>query len=57
MIRSIVRICLLVLLLLSVGSAAAAQEESYDSPLRPGDVLRISVWPDDQLGGERKVEI
>jgi len=57
MIRSVVRACLLVPLLLSVGRPALAQEESYDSPLRPGDVLRISVWPDSQLGGEFPVEV
>jgi polysaccharide export outer membrane protein len=57
MIRSVVRTCLLVLLLLSVGGPAVAQEQSYDSPLRPGDVLRISVWPDAQLSGEFPVEV
>jgi len=57
MIRSVARACLLVALLFSVGSPALAQEESYDSPMRPGDVLRISVWPDDQLGGEFPVEV
>ena len=57
MIRSAVRACLLLVMLLASGSPAVAQEESYDSPLRPGDVLRISVWPDSQLGGEFPVEI
>jgi protein involved in polysaccharide export with SLBB domain len=27
-----------------------------ESVIRPGDVLRISVWPDDKLGGEFPVE-
>ena len=57
MIRSAVRKCLLTLVFLSVGNFAVAQEGSYDSPLRPGDVLRISVWPDAQLGGEFPVEL
>jgi polysaccharide export outer membrane protein len=57
MIRSGVRSCLLVLLLLVSASSAIAQEASYDSPLRPGDALRISVWPDSELGGEFPVEV
>lgn len=48
---------LLCLLLAAAAAPAMAQEESYDSPLRPGDVLRISVWPDAQLGGEFPVEV
>jgi polysaccharide export outer membrane protein len=56
MIRSIVRIGLLGLTLGAVAAPALAQE-NYDYPLRPGDVLRISVWPDAQLGGEFPVEV
>jgi len=56
MIRFVVRTCLLTLLLCSVGSPAGAQEGIFDSPLRPGDVLRISVWPDSELSGEFPVE-
>jgi len=57
MVRSAVCKCLLALALLSVGSSAIAQDGGYDSPLRPGDVLRISVWPDAEFSGEFPVEI
>jgi polysaccharide export outer membrane protein len=42
-----------------VGSLAPpvmAQEASYSAELRPGDVLRIRVWPDEDLGGEFPIE-
>lgn len=39
------------------GSVSAQTDSPYDSPMRPGDVLRISVWPDAQLGGEFPVEV
>ena len=57
MFRTRAGIGLLCLLLMAIVPPAQAQEESYDSPLRPGDVLRISVWPDAQLGGEFPVEV
>jgi polysaccharide export outer membrane protein len=47
-------VCLMLGVIVAPGRA---QEASYDSPLRPGDVLRISVWPDQQLGGEFPVEV
>lgn len=49
-------VALLGCLLGVVASPALGQESSYDSPLRPGDVLRIRVWPDADLGGEFPVE-
>jgi len=46
------------LLFLCLATAVPAQTGSaYDSPLRPGDVLRISVWPNAALGGEFPVEV
>lgn len=58
MIRSIVRIGLLGIILGALASPVAAQDAgSYDSPLRPGDALRVSVWPDAQFGGQFPVEV
>ena len=57
MFRTRAGIGLLCLLLIVIITPAQAQDASYDSPLRPGDVLRISVWPDAQLGGEFPVEV
>jgi len=59
MIRGLARIGVLAsLLLLGLRGTAPAQTDSpYDSPLRPGDVLRISVWPDAELSGEFPVEV
>ncbi len=58
MIRSIVRIGLLGLALGVVAPPAPAQDTgSYDSPLRPGDALRVSVWPEADLGGQFPVEV
>ena len=57
MIRSVARVMVLGLVLASVATPAMAQESSYDSPMRPGDVLRISVWPDVELGGDFPVEV
>lgn len=56
MTRLIARFGLIGLAIALAVSPARAQEESYASPLRPGDVLRISVWPDTELGGEFAVE-
>lgn len=45
--------------LLGVPAGVAAQEaplQRNDFSLRPGDMLRINVWPDDSLSGEFVVE-
>lgn len=49
--------CVLLALHVGVAGDAAAQEftGSLES-MRPGDVLRVSVWPDELLGGEFPVE-
>jgi len=39
-----------------VTSVVAQETSSYLETLRPGDVLRVSVWPDAELGGEFPVE-
>lgn len=59
MIRGLAKICVLAgLILLGLRDTAPAQTGTpYDSPLRPGDVLRISVWPDAELSGEFPVEV
>jgi protein involved in polysaccharide export with SLBB domain len=57
MIRKALGVSLFGLVMLAGGRPAAAQTESaYETALRPGDVLRISVWPDTGLGGEFPVE-
>ncbi len=57
MIRKTLGVSLFGLVMLTGGRPAAAQTESaYETSLRPGDVLRISVWPDTGLGGEFPVE-
>ncbi|MDP2469919.1 MAG: polysaccharide biosynthesis/export family protein [Candidatus Palauibacterales bacterium] len=58
MIRSAVRMGLLTLAIGMFAAPALAQDDvGFDSPLRPGDVLRVSVWPDTDLSGEFPVEI
>jgi polysaccharide export outer membrane protein len=59
MIRGVVRIGVMAsLLLLGLRGTAPAQTDApYDSPMRPGDMLRISVWPDVELSGEFPVEV
>lgn len=37
--------------------ALAQDDGSFESSLRAGDVLRISVWPDAELSGEFPVEV
>jgi protein involved in polysaccharide export with SLBB domain len=47
---------LLACLLLSSSSLVGAQETSGISATRPGDFLRITVWPDQTLGGEFPID-
>ncbi len=57
MIRDSIKIGLLGLVLAGAAGPAYAQDvDLYESALRPGDVLRITVWPNAELGGEFPVE-
>jgi len=44
------------LLLIAVGRPAEAQVSSFESSVNAGDVIRVTVWPDAELGGEFPVE-
>ena len=47
---------LLTLVLATSGLVHSQEALTFESPLRPGDVVRVSVWPDTSLGGEFPVE-
>jgi polysaccharide export outer membrane protein len=48
---------LMVILSMALVRMAPAQEsQAFESPLRPGDVVAISVWPDTSLSGQFTVE-
>jgi polysaccharide export outer membrane protein len=46
----------LTLTALAVGQASAQESQTFESPLQPGDVVAISVWPDTSLSGQFPVE-
>ena len=58
MIRMLLRVSVLSLMMAAGGRVGLAQTSALSpETLRPGDVVRISVWPDTGLSGEFPVEV